>query len=270
MKRSPRQHCILSPPLQQRLNSYALAASAAGVGVLAVAQPAAAKIVYTSAHAVITRDHSVALDLNHDGKRDFTFHETLITTTSVDEDHSLILSVRPARQGNEIWGKAQQASALRAGVQVGPKGQFSVSKKTMAVDYYADGTGGSGTCAGQWNNLKNRYLGLKFTINGSIHFGWARLNVTCTTMYGNHKVTGVLTGYAYETIPDKPIITGKTRGPDDDDQPAPASLETHTSEPTMLGALALGAPGLAIWRREESARRTRGHPIHTKPLVVPL
>lgn len=253
MKRSPRQPFVLSPPLQQRLNSYALAAYAAGVGVLAVAQPAAAKIVYTPAHAVITRNHAVALDLNHDGKNDFTFHETFITTTSVDEDHSLILSVLPAQQKNEIWGKAQQASALRAGVQVGPKGKFSVSKKTMAVDYYADGTGGSGTCAGPWNNVKNRYLGLRFTINGTTHFGWARLNVTCTTMYGNHKVTGVLTGYAYETIPDKAIITGKTKGPDDDDQPAPASLKTHISEPTTLGALALGAPGLAIWKREESA-----------------
>lgn len=253
MKRSPRQPLILSPPLQQRLNSYALAASAAGVGVLAVAQPTVAKIVYTPAHAVITRQHAVALDLNHDGKNDFTFHETFITTTSVDENHSLILSVLPAQQKNEIWGKAQQASALRAGVLVGPKGKFSVSKKTMAVDYYADGTGASGTCAGQWYNLKNRYLGLKFIINGTTHFGWARLNVTCTTMYGNHKVTGVLTGYAYETIADKPIITGKTSSTDNDDQPGPAALKTYASEPTTLGALALGAPRLAIWKREESA-----------------
>jgi hypothetical protein len=256
MKRSPRQHIILSPLLQQRLNSYALAAGAAGVGVLGFNQPAAARIVYTPTHKVITFNHAVALDLNHDGKTDFTFHETFITTTSVGENHSLILSALPAHQKNEIWGNGRHASALAAGVRVGPKGQFSVSKKTMAVDYYADGTGGSGTCAGLWNNLKNRYLGLKFTINGTTHFGWARLNVTCTTMYGNHKVTGVLTGYAYETIPNKPILTGKTRGPDDEDQPAPASLKTHTSKPTTLGALALGAPGLAIWKREEPAART--------------
>lgn len=164
MKRSQRQPFILSHPVQQRLNSYVLAAGAAGVGVLAVTQPAAAKIVYTSAHAVITRDHPVALDLNHDGKNDFTFHETFLTTSSVDEDHSLILSVLPAHQNNEVWGQAHHASALRAGVQIGHKGQFSVSKKTMAVDYYADGTGGSGTCAGLWNNVKDRYLGFKFTI----------------------------------------------------------------------------------------------------------
>jgi hypothetical protein len=161
------------------------------------------------------------------------------------------LSVLPAHQNNEVWGPAHHASALRAGVQIGRKGQFSVSKKTMAVDYYADGTGGSGTCAGLWNNVKDRYLGFKFTIEGTTHFGWARLNVTCTTMYGNHKVTGVLTGYAYETIPNKPIIAGKTEGPEGDDQPAPTSLKTPTPEPAMLGVLALGAPGLSIWRREE-------------------
>jgi hypothetical protein len=192
--------------------------------------------VYTPTHKVITFNHAVALDLNHDGKNDFTFHETFITTTSVGENHSLILSVLRANKNNEIWRNARHASALRAGVQVGPKGQFSVSKKTMAVDYYADGTGGSGTCAGLWNNVKNRYLGLKFTINGTTHFGWARLNVTCVTMFGNHKVTG------------------KTKGPDDANSrelPSPATLIAPTPEPATLGLLAMGAPALPIWRREQ-------------------
>ena len=124
----------------------------------------------------------------------------------------------------------------------------------MAVDYYADGTGGSGTCAGLWNNVKNRYLGLKFTINGTTHFGWARLNVTWTTMFGNHKVTGVLTGYAYETVPNKPIVTGKTKGPEDEGNLEPsnsAALTVPASRPAKLGMLAMGAPGLSIWRREE-------------------
>jgi hypothetical protein len=40
----------LSAQVHQRLNSYALAASAAGVGMLALAQPAEAKIVYTHTH----------------------------------------------------------------------------------------------------------------------------------------------------------------------------------------------------------------------------
>lgn len=252
VERSTRPYFALPEPLQQRLNSYALAAGAAGVGMLAMTQPAQAKIVYTTAHKAIGIDHKVALDLNHDGKTDFNFDVTFFTTTSVGENHALTLSVLPTHK-NEIWGTNHHASALAAGVQVGPKGRFSYAKKTMAVDYYADGTGGSGTCAGLWNNVKNRYLGLKFSINGMTHFGWARLNVTCTTTYGSHQVTGLLTGYAYETVPNKPIITGKTKGPDDEarrEQPTPAALTAPSPKLATLGLLAMGAPALAIWKRE--------------------
>jgi hypothetical protein len=252
VERSTRPYSVLPELLQQRLNSYALAAGAAGVGILAVTQPAGAKIVYTPAHKVIGLNNKVALDLNHDGKSDFTFQESFFTTTSVGEAHSLKLSVLPA-QKNEIWGMNHHASALAAGVQVGPKGRFSYAKKSLAVDYYADGTGGSGTCAGLWNNVKNRYLGLKFSVNGMTHFGSARLNVTCATTFGNHVVTGVLTGYAYETVPNKPIITGKTKGPGDEtsrEQPTPAALAVPSPKPATLGILAMGAPGMAIWRRE--------------------
>jgi hypothetical protein len=254
-KISPRPCFKFSAPLQHRLNCYALAAGAGGVAMLAVTPFADAKIVYTPAHAVISRDHAVGLDLNHDGKNDFTFHEAFITTTSVGENHSLILSVLPAHKNNEIFGVAHHASALAAGVQVGPKGRFALGKKSMAVDFYADGTGGSGTCAGLWNNVKNRYLGLKFSINGTTHFGWARLSVTCMTTFENHKVTGLLTGYAYETIPDKPIVTGKTKGPDEDSRlepPSSVTLTAPTSKPATLGMLAMGARGLSIWRREDA------------------
>ncbi len=247
----PRKTAHLSGSLHQRLNAYALAASAAGVGALALSQSAEGKIIYTPAHAVIGLHHSVHLDLNHDGNNDFTFHESFITTTSVDENHSLVLSVLPAHK-NEVWGMADRATALRAGVSVGPKRRFSYAKKLMAVDYYADGTGGSGTCAGPWNNVKNRYLGLKFNIKGETHFGWARLTVTCITTFENHTVTGVLTGYAYETIPNKAIITGKTKGPESSAEEEGAVLTVSTPEAATLGVLATGAPALSIWRRKES------------------
>jgi hypothetical protein len=50
MKRSsgPRKTANFSRSIHQQLNMYALAAGAAGVGVLALAQPAEAKIVYTA------------------------------------------------------------------------------------------------------------------------------------------------------------------------------------------------------------------------------
>jgi hypothetical protein len=59
----------LSEALHHHLNMYAIAAGAAGVGILALAQPAEGKIVYTPAHknAVL----GINLDLNHDGIADF-------------------------------------------------------------------------------------------------------------------------------------------------------------------------------------------------------
>ena len=248
---SPRSHSNLSESLQQRLNAYALAASAAGVGMLALAQPAEAKIVYTHVHKTIVLGSKIALDLNHDGKTDFNFPESFFTTTSVGENHSIVLAAFPAHKGNDIWGMGNHASALAAGVRIGPKGRFSYGKKVMAVDYYADGTGGSGTCAGPWNNVKNRYLGFKFSIKRKTHFGWARLNVSCVTTFGNHTVSGVLTGYAYETIANKPIIAGKTKGPEDG---ASATALTAPSHHSTLGTLAMGSSGLGIWRRKEPAQ----------------
>jgi len=47
-----RKRGTLSSSLEHRLNSYALAASAAGVSFLALAQPAEAKIVYTPEHTL--------------------------------------------------------------------------------------------------------------------------------------------------------------------------------------------------------------------------
>jgi hypothetical protein len=93
-------------------------------------------------------------------------------------------------------------------------------------------------------NVQNRYLGLKLIIDGSAHYGWARLSVT---KFGQ----AVLTGYAYETIPGKPILEGHTFGPEEADSFAPAELQDPTPQPANLGVLALGAPALAVWRREE-------------------
>jgi len=55
-------------------------------------------------------------------------------------------------------------------------------------------------------NVSNRYLGLEFKIHGKIRYGWARLSVTGS--FEQFKAT--LTGYAYETVPNKIIVAGRT------------------------------------------------------------
>jgi hypothetical protein len=246
MKRSPRPGKTLSDSLHQRLNSYALAASAAGVGALALSQPANAKVIYTAANVTIPLRTFVPLDLNHDGVNDLSFYRT-----SWVKGESIRVS---ALQTNAVAGysthrphRTQAAAfAFKHRVNVGPKLGFQGGKHIVMWNLNVSSTVRSSI--GQWKNVKNRYLGVRFKINGRTHYGWARLNVAAAIFKGG---IATLTGYAYETVPDKPIVAGVTQGPDAD-QAAPASLQPVSPKPASLGALALGAPALSIWRREDS------------------
>ena len=245
MKRACRKPSKVSESLHQRLNSYALAASAAGVSLLALAQPAQAKVVYTPAHKRLPINNDFFLDLNHDGTNDLRFH--ILTSEEDCSAHrgtceswdAADLFVYPQIKGDEVVGKAPYASALRAGASIGPQAGFNTSRGIMgAVALFLRS---QPTYSGPWADagkpVKSRYLGLKFIIKGKTHYGWARFNVR---IYRNPEstVSAVLTGYAYETIPNKPIIAGKTHGND-----------VITPQPgASLGTLAVGANGLRAWR----------------------
>jgi hypothetical protein len=245
MKRSsrPRRTASLSESIHHQLNMYALAASAAGVGALALAQPSEAKIVYTPAHRVIGVNSSYDLDLNHDGIADFIFSNTI---SCISGYCTYRLSLDGAVAANRVVGYYHGTqvffSALKRGARIGPRAPF---KRYFGSMVEVIRTARSHV-VGPWANTKSRYLGVKFDIKGKTHYGWARFNVTVQKT----KIVPVLTGYAFETIPGKAIIAGATKGPDDGEPTA--SFNTHTPEPATLAKLALGAPTLAIWRREES------------------
>jgi hypothetical protein len=250
MRRSagPRKTANLSDSVQQRLNMYGLVAGVAGVGMLVVAQPAAAKIVYTPAN--IRLGGIYPIDLNHDGIVDFDLYGTASTNGTCTGQW---LSVRPRHGQNAIVGYSDFASALRPGARVGKARKFSPQFEHMAAESVCTFRT-SQVFRGPWANggkgVTNRYLGLKFFVKGKIHFGWARLNVNVRILHS----LGTLTGYAYETIPGKSIIAGQTKGPDDDAQPIAAM--SPVPKPATLGMLALGAPGLSIWRREDPVAAT--------------
>jgi len=245
--RPPRTSSKLSDSVHHRLNMYALAASAAGVSVLALAPPAEARIVYTPAHIKILPLHKNPLDLNHDGVTDFSFTNFGGGGQSV---YSL-LRIRPIPPtgGNAIIGQNNSfnsAFALPARFRIGPAGQKS---HTMYMAGWESNGTGQTHFVGQWANggkgVKKRYLGLKFIIKGKTHFGWARLDVTVTKGGTGGHLSALLTGYAYETIPDKPIIAGKTMGSD-----------IITVQLASLGHLAAGASAIPAWRVKQTAATT--------------
>jgi hypothetical protein len=241
----------LSPALSQRLNLYALTASAAGVSLLALAQPSEAEVVYTKTHNVIGTNGIYALDLNHDGTIDFLIQERGFIFSSSGYNG---LRAKEAF-GNAVEGSNGLAAALSQGARIGSGQQFigSTSSRGEAMFNVACSVESGCSTAGKWRNVRNRYLGLRFLIDGKTHYGWARLSDEVQ----GHKITAVLTGYAYETIPGRAIYAGQTHGEASDavqSEPpssiAPSSKSPQTMQPTSLGRLALGASGVLLSRRQ--------------------
>jgi hypothetical protein len=229
MKRLSRKPSNLSEFLHKRLNSYALAASAAGVGILVLAPTAEAEIVYTHANVVIGHGglHLYKLDLNHDGTIDFRIHSSIKSSATTHRSfYRVNLFANPSGNNGVEGTSGGIASSLSAGERIGPRRRFGGNWIAGISNQNA-----TSTTSGGWCNVGAKYLGLKFRFGDQTHYGWARLDVACTFHRGTHPaITATLTGYAYETVSNKPIIAGKTKGPD-----------VVTVQPASLGALAAGA-----------------------------
>jgi hypothetical protein len=269
----------LSAKLNKGLASYVAAASAAGVGILAVAQPAEAEIVYTPANTPILINTPVSLDLNNDGTVDFILSNNYAaglakscTVCSFFED--AVLKETPAQAGNAAWAfsssvrthgdalrrKRQKANAKQDvaapvfwGVLVGPQRKLETTALAMdSVDAFQTLFGFYSTkSVGLWgkgNPIAGAFLGLKFMIGGEVHYGWARINVKANSL----TITATLMGYAYETVPGRPILTGFTQGTlDNTAEVNPAALGAPASDRTTLGRLAQGATGVSAWRANQ-------------------
>jgi hypothetical protein len=252
--RLPGTPSTLSDSLRHNLNMYALTASAAGVSLLALAQPSEARIVYTKTHQVIGRNGVYPIDLNHDGVIDFL----------IQQERSLGSNVLLAKGafGNPVEGAKYFAEALKKGAAIGPRQRFISSSGTKGeyMAQHVSTESGRSYWTGQWADVSNRYLGLRFQIDGKTHYGWARLS----TQTQGYQITATLTGYAYETVPRKGIRAGQIVGDREEVTPNSDSTEleesepiaavvaprSRTTQPSLLGRLALGAQGIALRRRQ--------------------
>ena len=261
--RQKREPARLASKLDSSLLTYAMAATAAGVGMMTATQ-AEAEVVATPANISVPLNGGVVqFDINRDGQMDFGLswrsdfgpgHHRKTCVSSCGEPYSYTIKALPAQAANEVWqtgskggsvgGFTYCAADLAAGRKVGPAAAFKAGNKVMAWLYqFFDGT--FRECPWGEKSLTDHYLGVKFLdTGGNVHYGWVRI------LLGS-PIT--ITGYAYETTPTKSIVTGVTHGPVGDarviepaDDLAPGSHDTAS-----LGMLALGAPGLAVWRRPE-------------------
>jgi hypothetical protein len=229
-----------------RATRAAAVIAAVGLSSLGVTPTMNAEIVYTPTDQVMFCDFRTCssrlyLDLNNDGQVDFNIRLRFGTSFSsfrATEFGFVLASGNGVSNRVMVTSKLVYESALPPGAAIGSRGRFEPGTPIMATcaDFFSRGSYFSG---GPWGNATNRYLGLRFSIDGEIHYGWARLSVTSGCVY---KVT--LMGYAYETVPNRQIDAGVLPFANDN------SLSPRKEMPVTptLGELAAGASALAAWR----------------------
>jgi len=250
----PKSRSAVGLGRQLEKNLLAYVAAAAGAGLLSAAPSAEAEIIYTPSNtpmAIAQTNQGIALtslDLNNDGVPDFSFamsstlrffSTTVIATTT---HVKFLLKVVPGQTGNEaVQGQqAPTASAVPAGVKIGPQEKFAPGDLYMAIK--SCGISRCTRSSGTWPKVGYAYVGLKFLIDGQVHYGWARVKFPYPGLigYGEPNYYPSIYGYAYESTPNQPIVTGQTSGT--------AQQTTSASTPASLGMLAVGASGVNLWR----------------------
>jgi hypothetical protein len=246
-----------SKKLNRQISLYALAASAAGVSVLALAQPAQSEVVITKKTVPIAPSTFVGISFANNGINDFSFFLSAAFSSFSTLLDGYNLSMRSLKNGKGIVGTRPtgairpDVSALVRGAKIGPSadfvssvvGDFGVTVERSFIPY----GGGPKQFVGKWGgNPKNRYVGVRFLINGETHYGWVRLTVTTPP---DKFISAKITAYAYETVANKPIQAGIVEAPIAEIQ---ALGDIQNQSGPSLGMLALGADGLSRWRREDT------------------
>jgi hypothetical protein len=238
----------LSSPLEKHLKTYAMTAATAGVGLLSTALPADAQVVYTSANIKIT-EGDLFLDFNCGPRVNFWIadHAEFSTYGVVRE-----LTLNGGIDASVIEDSHGPA-ALPPDSVVGSSRTFTNAHKNERImaEAYQFAYSGTGV-SGNWANVKQAYLGLKFDIQGQIHYGWAEFSVNASA-HGPMPVNATLLGYAYEATPNQSIKTGQKSGMGSDS----GSL---MPQPGTLPALAQGVArksGCPDYEPQQSGRHRR-------------
>lgn len=254
----PRIPITLSESIHQQLNMYAISATAAGVSLLALANPAEGKIVYRHVHIIIG-----SYELNPAREAVAPFVAAGVISSWSTNLYWARVSFNPETFGAKFVRGAESSwsvAALPTGAVIGSKARWGGSRGLVAT-YGPYGGGTFKHHKGGFQFGRPAFVGFKFNIKGKPHYGWARVTARVERGFrGQEHVYAILSGFAYETIPGKAIKAGETKGPvgePGEDAFGPGASMTDppldSQQTASLGMLALGARGVALRRRKESA-----------------
>jgi len=230
--RSPRHGMRISEVLSKAVENRLLAYAVATAGAVVLTTPASASIVFTKTQTTFTHGF-LNIDLNHDGSPDFKLHNYSFGTSST-------VRVITVKGGSSAAGVIVSAKSSHWAYRL-PR-NYPIGTGVVQPFRYQDVFIPSGTPF----RLQNKFLGLRFKINGQLHYGWAR--IATRGDFTSH-LTLQLTGFAYETQPNKTILAGDT-GSGVTDASSANETELNSSQPS-LGVLSLGSCCLNAWRRRK-------------------
>jgi hypothetical protein len=198
--------------LLKRLAQY----SAMTAPAIAVAGMANAQVVYTDVDPDFELTSSpgdiasAVIDLDNDGVSDFIL-AAFSSVSGVGGKLNLAGAVAYSGNGNGIMGYTSgpffYPSALEANAEINEGENFFGYLSGYVGSllwYYIPGGGASGTF-GQWYNVEDMYMGVRFVDGGgNLHYGWVRMDVEA------NPVKIVVKDYAYDETPDKGILAGST------------------------------------------------------------
>jgi hypothetical protein len=187
---------------------YALAAGAASVAALAVPQ-AEAGVVYSHVNTRISSGSGYLLDLDSNGVADFAFNNR-IDLHSMSAVGSFLVGGESSNQ--VVVSSNGCAAAVGQGTRIDSHANFGKVGLSPEMAFFSS-TGGVVKNAGcPWTKNEVSFLGLKFSISGKTHYGWARVKLYWVPSKG---INAVLTDYAYESQANTGICVGnKGRGTD--------------------------------------------------------
>lgn len=214
------------------LNAYATLATI----FLFSHEESSADIIYTDVapdETYFTNGDEYLLDVNNDGIIDFTINIINFSSAGVfsgfSEYYSALIQniiVLPAA-GNAIAGSITAGAyvlpyALNSDIIIGDGIEFQTGAfQTMVsyigvIGYPEDGDIYPLYMYGNWFEVSDKFLGLRFINDDNTYYGWVRLSCP-----DNHTIT--IKDYAYDNDVEEPIITGDTIT-----EPVPIAFETDS------------------------------------------
>jgi hypothetical protein len=123
------------------------------------------------------------LDLDGDGAEDFLFRYRPMATTPQEpsSDRAIQLEVRGI-EGNEVqFALPCGACPLPEDTMIDDALKWTTYGATLASLSWTDANGWDEQWSGPWTIAAGGFLGLRISIDGAIHYGWAHVRVSSAT-----------------------------------------------------------------------------------------